>query len=848
MAEILLTFEQVNALSCECPFVVTMKPKLAQLFLALLYTIPLFVPVNRSGEFEALLANLEKQTYDFVQEKVYLHMDKPYYALGDDIWFKAYTVAGPNHTPTPLSQNLFVELVAPEGKVIKRIVLFLNQGMGHGEFALPRTSKPGTYRIRAYTNWMRNFDEAFYFDRQLKVVNPAAGTDYFAEVPSIQPEVLFFPEGGELIEGIPSRIAFEVRGLDTSEPLAGILVDDQGNKVMEVTTTHTNLGVLNLVPFPGKRYFLRFGEDERQYPLPVPVQGGLALSVENTAADEVLVNVKTASPQPLNEAYLIAHTRGIVGFASKLEWKGSVAKVKLPRAKLAPGIVHITLFDKAWQPEAERLVFQRPDPQQFQVQLSTDQASYQSRDSTTVNIEIKDKTGQPVKAFLSLRAIDTEQIDPSAYKEHIASAIWLSTDLGDNIDHPAQYFDPENPNADAHLDLLLMTKGWRRFTWSDLLNDRFPEANQAVQQGFVVTGRLTDKQGNKGVKGTVTYVGNFNGQPRFAEVPADGQGNFKMENMFYYSKRDVLKAKDRKGRSNVRLEIEETAHTGLDSMLTFVPSSEPPKVTERFKQVSLERQQIKRAYDFDSTATDLGTVVVEADRSEEIFANVERGLVFNRGEWGVNVSDIMSNGQTFVSALYVLQGRVPGFNIVMGDAGEPLVQLNRKVWSIRNPDPPIQYYIDDAPASLQAVNALPAESVERIEVLKGMRATGLFGISANGGAIMFYTKTDAEYERYYEMLRENEVVLDQSTRALRSGYYQSREFYRPDYTGEAKKQIKPDRRDLIHWEPMIETDEAGKATVTFFNADLPTNVAIHLEGLWEGGVPLLAKAAYRVEK
>lgn len=827
-----------------------MRTRFHGFLVSLILTVPFIFISDSTGKFEELLANLEKQTYDYVQEKVYLHLDKPYYALGEDLWFKAYTVAGPNHTPTPLSHNLHVELIDPEMAVVKRLTIYMNKGLGRGDFSLADSLTAGTYTLRAYTNWMRNFDEDFYFRKQIEVVNPLAANTSRDLSKSADLEMQFFPEGGDMIANVPMQVAFE---LNSTKSQSGEVVDSNGSRIVPFKTNHEGRGRFRILPKEGGQYYAVLGNGSR-FALPEVVKEGLGLSVDNLSdSSHILVKVVTVNSAAQSEAFLVIHTRGLVGYASKLEWKGSTARVKVPRKNLASGVVHVTLFNKDWFPEAERLIFQRQDQEAFKIELITDKSVYHPRDSATARFKVTDAAGAPVQGFFSMNIYDSVQIQSEAFTEHIESSLLLSSDIKGQINRPRQYFDIENAESDYSLDLLLMTRGWSRFVWKDLLADKFPTLDHEVEQGFDIKGKVTLRGSQKPApRATVKQVGIFEGVPVFAEATANGNGVFEMKNLHYYAGDGALKAKDKKDRDNVGIKLDTDIKEDFKNQLQLPKelglNQSVKTIDEDYRLRSKERLEIERAYTLDTSYTDLGTVIVEADANQEKFRDMQRGLVFNRGEYGVNASDVMAQGQRFVNALYILQGRLPGFNITLGDPGEPNVQMTRKVWSLSNPDPPIQYYIDDSPASLSAVTALPAERVERIDVLKGMRATSLFGPSANGGAIMFYTKNREEEDDYLRRLAENNVILDKSTMSIQSGYYKSRQFYSTSYRGDLKKQIKPDRRALIHWEPMIETNEKGEALVTWFNADLETTILINLEGIWAGGIPLRASTSYKVEK
>ncbi|QJD97128.1 TonB-dependent receptor plug domain-containing protein [Mucilaginibacter robiniae] len=121
-----------------------------------------------------ITTQLGKWLDTYQPEKVYLQLDKPYYAIGDDIWFKAYVTVGSQHQLSALSGSLNVELINEQDSVKQWIKLPLTSGVCWGDFALPDTLREGNYRIRAYTNWMRNAGPDYYFDKVIKIGNVAA--------------------------------------------------------------------------------------------------------------------------------------------------------------------------------------------------------------------------------------------------------------------------------------------------------------------------------------------------------------------------------------------------------------------------------------------------------------------------------------------------------------------------------------------------------------------------------------------------------------------------------------------------------------------------------------------------
>lgn len=121
--------------------------------------------------FSDLIKRLQEYNKNYAQEKIHLHLDKPYYAIGDDIWFKAYIINTLTNEPSDISRALYVELINEKNAIKSQIKLPMQGGISWGDFKLPDTLSEGNYRIRAYTQWMRNAGTEYFFDKTIKIGN-----------------------------------------------------------------------------------------------------------------------------------------------------------------------------------------------------------------------------------------------------------------------------------------------------------------------------------------------------------------------------------------------------------------------------------------------------------------------------------------------------------------------------------------------------------------------------------------------------------------------------------------------------------------------------------------------------
>jgi len=139
------------------------------ILLIIIYTAS--VKAQEKPMVEETLQKLESYHNNFPQEKAYLHLDKPYYSIGDQIWFKAYLTIGNYNFLSSLSKILYVELINPNNEVAISVRLPVVSGITFGDILLTDSLKEGNYRIRAYSNWMRNFDETYFFDKTIQIVD-----------------------------------------------------------------------------------------------------------------------------------------------------------------------------------------------------------------------------------------------------------------------------------------------------------------------------------------------------------------------------------------------------------------------------------------------------------------------------------------------------------------------------------------------------------------------------------------------------------------------------------------------------------------------------------------------------
>jgi hypothetical protein len=169
-------------------------------------------------------------------EKLYLHFDREFYSPGDDIWFKSYLVSGINHRLIPGYKNVYVQLVADDGKIIDQQMMMSIFGAANSDFHLPDTISAGQYTIRAYTKYLQNFEEESLFHQKI-YVSRTTDLPELKEKPEEKSitDISFLPEGGNLVINAANYIAF--KAIDKSGKgvsVSGMIVDEEGQEVADL--------------------------------------------------------------------------------------------------------------------------------------------------------------------------------------------------------------------------------------------------------------------------------------------------------------------------------------------------------------------------------------------------------------------------------------------------------------------------------------------------------------------------------------------------------------------------------------------------------------------------------------
>ena len=443
-----------------------------------------------NGNFYAMGEEEDKETTAkwkdaLPQEKVYLHLDNTGYFKGETIWFKTYVVRTDTERRGNLSSVLYVDLVNPTGDVVVHKKIYVTHGIGAGSIKLDNAVMPtGFYELRAYTRYMTNWSKNACFSRIIPIFRePRKEGDYkprldtetrlTATETAKEQQRAFYPEGGNLVKGLPARVAYIIKG----ERGVVDIPDSSDHKSVEIDINgHTH-----------------------SYTLPQALDEGISLRVDALSDDSLTMDIWATSGLSDKElGYALIHSGKILTsstFKAKDYQHFSLARDVLPE-----GVSQVTVFDTEGGALADRFVFRCPEyADSLQIQTTTTKLLPCGK----VSMDI---TSTPYTS-LSFSAMDASSV-VNGKRGDIKTWMLLGSDIKGYIANPEYYFESDDAEHRKAADLLMLIQGWRRYDWNDMNGKRELKSLQPYESKLAIDGRLRARKGTEakvdGVKVSAT--------------------------------------------------------------------------------------------------------------------------------------------------------------------------------------------------------------------------------------------------------------------------------------------------------------------------------------------------------
>ncbi|WP_027075399.1 TonB-dependent receptor plug domain-containing protein [Maribacter antarcticus] len=787
-------------------------------------------------------------------EKTYLHTDKDFYTNGETIWFKTYLVDGILHDRSDNSKVVYVELVNAQDSVIVQRKLFVDDIGASGDIQIDDNIAQGEYTLRSYTKYMLNDADPVVFEKSIPIFVQEIRTGLSAEqVPLAKalrgferntdkaifgkPDIKFFPEGGHLVKGLPGTMGLEV--LDAKGngvALKGHIKNSKDEIVAPFESFEFGLGSVGFVPLQGEQYYASviFKGTEQKFPLPEALASGCILSLKNRE-DHVLVQVASTTENGLEGTLLVGHLRGDLIFKriGSSQDNASYA-TKIYTEELQDGVAQFTLFSGDGEPISERLVFIDNPENDARLTISAPTKTFGLRDKVNLSMALTDEEGEPLKGDFSMGVVSKNSSKGAS--NNIRSWLLLDSDLGGSVENPDFFFAEDSKQRKFLLDALMLTHGWRRFIWKDMLSknvSKIPE--YAPEKGIMVSGRTTKFKSPFQTKQTVTTLNLFGPELINSKKETNTQGEFVFGPFYFNGSLDAtVEAYDsvpkfEYKRKNFSVFLNEQ-NEKLASKLKKTERTD--RSTVELSQEYLKEEYRKKVNDFkyDPTkVTQLDEVIITEKKKTRTQISLESNptsaltrSLFSRRVYTEDIS-----GSKALSALDLIQ-RMPGI-IVSGSYPRQEIRIIGMGQSsvMAGSDPLV--LIDGVQSDFEFLRILRAMDVTFIDVVYGSD-TAFWGSRGANGVIGVYTNPYIGIDR---------LVVEEYPGIARfkiPGFYKTREFYIPDYSKEDPE--KPDYRTTLYWKPELTFNNQGKSTVDFFTGDTTGAYLVKVEGITNDGRPV----------
>ena len=786
-------------------------------FYKFLFCLALIFFFNK-GQAQVIDSVMNIYEEQYPHEKIHIQLDRPIYNVGETIFYKLYILNGLEWTN--LSKNVYVIWYDNNGNLLKETVAPLFQSSAKGSFELPNNYKGDFLHLKAYTRWMLNDDSVFLYERNIpvNVLNPSGSKT----ISISKTKVEVFPEGGSLVNELKSKVAFKATN-EAGSPvfIKGFVVNNKNKIVDTLKVAHDGMGIFKLKPIAGENYQLNWTDNTGQKgstPIMSAKNSGVVMNVsmDNEKA-YVIVERSFDVPDNFKKMRLLVHQNQHLIY--KVDFKGEeriTQKAGLPIDELPTGIVQVSLFTYDWLPIAERIILVNNRLHEYNAQVSIQISNVNKRGKNVLELMVKDTTA----ANMSMSITDASLVLPE--QQTIYSDFLLSNDIKGRVYNPAYYFSSDADSVAAHLDLVMLTNGWRKFDWDKIKNAILPKQIYPVETDLMkITGKVygnNSKTLNENLLlNLIVRAKDSSKKMLFLQVQKDG--SFVDKSAFFYDTSKIFYTLN--GKSSGGAPVVQFSNGLLNQNLKkinlegagLLSSWSDSLARVKLNALLLEQERQRKLQE----SLTLSEVVVKAKVKSAVQLLDEKyakGLFAGNDGMSFDLSSD-ANMVASIDILTYLQARVPGLTITTN--GQPSA-----TWRGSNTD----FFLNEINTTIDQVQALNIADIAYIKALRPPFFGSVGG--GSGGAIAIYTKQGG----YNKGKPDNSKGMEY---AVLGGYSVFKEFYNPSYDKPAEN-FEVDNRPTIYWNPYLLTNKkSSRVRIEFYNNDVSKKLQIVLEGINANG-------------
>jgi len=833
-----------------------MAPNHHKLFFRFLFTILLLTCQYTSAQqsdAKNIISHYDSISNAIPREKLYVHFDKSVYLTKDTIWFKGYLVEAGLHTYSTASGLIYFDMVNTKGEVVQSFSMPTILGLTWGGLAIKEELYPsGSYTFRAYTNWMKNFNDIFIFKKEITIldINSVDTTNNSVIKPSTfisnkstshiksnsTYDIQFLPEGGNWLADKQQKMA--IKALDKNGngvKITGNILDSKNNRIIDFESDDKGMGYFLMTPKANELYVAQINKPNgiTNVILPKVSSKGVSLQVSNPyLSDSLIVTIAAQLPSP--EITMVGQSRGVICFVNILRPNTNSKTIKVAKNIFPSGISQIILMDAQKRILNERSFFLKQQ-NEFNLQTILTKETYGSREHIPVQVKVTDSTGRPIEGSFSIAITDDKQVlKDSLNDQTILTYFLLNSDLKGKIENPGYYFNPYNEEKHNALDALVLTQGWVSYDW-----DLKSRPQYELEKDFEITGNVTNIM-NKPAKDSEVILLATNNSSFVMKVKTDNMGNFTfrdfpvMENSSFIIQ--ALNNNSKKGTLGIKINEYKPApilNVYTRKIVNDIEINDSTSINMVKNKINLSKNLTE--------GINLKEVEIIGNRTIKGSKNLNGP---GKADEVLTYQDMEKAGKK--TLLDVLEENIKGFRFkFVGNTTKTFMIDERIVKFIIDGVSLDFFYVKSGQFAPQdeyytflrkyLVN-YTAEDVNGIEIMKSPSKITNYKAS--------FIKTFAEAKReamglisyaYIEITTKKGIgpYIDKPTNLYHYGplsYGNNKVFYSPKYMTDSKEDKKLDLRSTIYWKPNLTTNKNGEANFSFFSSDSKGSYTMWIEG------------------
>lgn len=783
-------------------------------FFALLFLFVVsFNSYAQRETLNGLVGKLQDHQQNTLQEKIFVHLDRTFYAGGETMWFKVYLMDGYFHHALDVSKVVYIEMLDRNNQPVLQTKVSIENGYGNGSVSIPSSLDSDYYTVRAYTNWMKNFSADFYFHQTISIVNVFQRLEEKNKNPDNRLDAQFFPEGGNLVAGIKSKIAFRVvNSSGKGVSFSGTVLSSKGDTIVLFSPLKFGIGHFTITPKTDETYQVIMKERNGKIlsaKLPDIQTYGYVMSVADTTQNRIKVTIKGKDAQGSSLIYLVGHTRQIVKAATAQNLVNGKISFLLNKNELGDGIIHLTIFNQSLQPVCERLYFNRP-ASVLPLSVTADKTEYKPRSKITLQVSIK--SDEPYSVNTSLSVFKNDSLTPIKPAD-IQSYIWLNSELRGTIESPEYYFS-NDVSVEEAMDNLMLTHGWSKFKWDEVLRSKSKiQQHLPEYRGHIISGHVFDINSSKSVQGIPVYLSSPDKkiQPYITFSDAEGRVQFETSNLI--GNRKII-AQTSTYQNKTRIEISSPFSNEFAAIHTpFLKLSPNTKESLTERTVSMQVEDI-----------------FHRGRVKNLPAPPDSSAFYGKAPEQYRLDDYTR----FPVMEEVMREYVKGVRLRKKDDHYIFKMLNAPKNLIFENDPLV--LLDGvAVFDTDKIMAMDPLKIKQVDVVTNQYYLGKFVFDG----IVSYRTYQGDLGGF--QFDPATVIMDYE------GLQSKKEFFSPKYDAPTDRQSRlPDMRNLLHWTPDLTID-AQEQPIEFYSSDQTGTFQVIIQGISKRGQPVYQTHSFVVK-